>query len=140
MLYIDTSALVPMCLSQEATENILQYIASQSGEVAVSDWGITEFYSALGSSVRARALTPRVADQAVNELFHQLRDGLMTYRVDHSDQEKAQSIMSHWRNSPKAGDAVHLAITSRLQAQLLTRDKAMARHAKNLQIETKLIK
>ncbi len=140
MLYVDTSALVSMCLPEAATDDVMRYIASQSCEVAISDWGITEFYSAIGSAVRARTITARAADEAIIELSHQLRDGLMTYRIDPLDQGKAQTIMSKWRNSPKAGDALHLAIVTRLQARLLTRDKAMVRHAKDREIEAKLIK
>jgi uncharacterized protein len=141
MIYFDTSFLLPLCHEEIMSGEILDVLSQyRNSEAILSDWTITEFYSALGCLVRDKKMSAAQANSAVQQLARRIKQGLVTYRLDMADQEQAQSIMSEWKKAPKAGDALHLAVALRLGAQLLTLDKAMARIATLKSIPVMLVK
>jgi uncharacterized protein len=141
MLYLDTSAVVPLCHKESTTAAVIAVLAVYPDEeISVSDWTITEFYSAIGSLVRDRKLSVKEADTALDKLLKRLSQGLITYQLDADDQILAQSFMRNWKNVPKGSDALHIAAARRLNAQLITIDKAMARHAASNAVQYTLVK
>ena len=57
--YVDTSVLVPLFLPEETTERVQLWLQLPGNEaLAISEWTVTEFASALGTYLRCReALT-----------------------------------------------------------------------------------
>lgn len=50
MVYLDTSVLVPLFVPEPASINVRRWFEQQGGIVlAISDWTMTEFASALGT-------------------------------------------------------------------------------------------
>ncbi len=137
MLYLDTSVVVPLCYREPVSDAVLsklQLFAAE--EVTLSDWTITEFYSAVGCMVRDKVMTPKAADKALVSLNQRLHQGIITYQLDPDDHLLAQSYMRNWRRAPKGGDALHIAVARRLNARLVTHDKVMAHHAQAFAVPT----
>jgi predicted nucleic acid-binding protein len=109
-------------------------------DVALSDWTITEFYSAIGCTVRDKRMTIKEANLALAELNQRLQQGIITYQLDPDDHILAQSYMLDWHKAPKGADALHIAAARRLSAKLLTHDTAMAKHAQACAVQSVLVK
>lgn len=61
MIYLDTSAVVPLFIREAATPHVLAwgnaFISSRLSELAVSSWAVCESTSAMGIKVRNRDIT-----------------------------------------------------------------------------------
>lgn len=140
MLYLDTSVVVPLCHREPISAAVLAVLQRFSEEeVALSDWTITEFYSAIGCTVRDKKMTVKQADKALDELNQRLQQGIITYQLDPEDHILAQSYMLDWRKAPKGADALHIAAARRLTARLVTHDKNMAKHAQAHAVQAVLV-
>jgi uncharacterized protein len=130
MLYLDTSVLLPICADEPHSEKVMAFIGKFGRiDTAVSDWTVTEFYSALGRRFRDKKINKRQADQAVMLLDRKFSQGLLIFQLNYDDQLKAQGLLRNWKQAIKCGDALHAAAVLRLQAHLLTRDRAFMRFA-----------
>jgi uncharacterized protein len=130
MLYLDTSVLLPLCADEPHSEKVISYLASCGrADTVISDWTVTEFYSAIGRRFRDKKITRRQADQAVDALERRFSQGLILFQLTDEDQILAQGFLRKWQTAIKSGDALHAAATKRLQAHLLTRDRAFLRFA-----------
>ena len=58
MLYLDTSILVAALTNEQRTREMQEWLAEQpAGQLALSDWVLTEFSGALSLKVRTGRLT-----------------------------------------------------------------------------------
>ena len=46
MIYVDTSALVPVFIREPKSEAVIGWIESSSARLAISEWSLVEFASA----------------------------------------------------------------------------------------------
>jgi predicted nucleic acid-binding protein len=111
MLYLDTSVLVPLFVPEPASVGVRRWLERQASELlAVSDWTLTEFASALGIKVREKQLQPDQARKAVALLEKLAADSLRVFTPSRADFHRAASYLLQHRLGLRAGDALHLAV------------------------------
>jgi predicted nucleic acid-binding protein len=134
--YLDTSALVALCVKEGKSERVLHWYAHYPDPLISSIWCVTEFASAMGIKQRTGQVTGPQA-QVAWQRFVRLYDNDLTLlpaepRVFH----QAASMTLHAASGLRSGDALHLATALDAQAShLLTLDQVFARNAQACGIE-----
>lgn len=117
MRYVDTSLLVAALLNEKGTPAAQRWLSEQpAGELAISDWVITEFSAALSMKLRTGELQPP----------HRVEASLHVLPVSRLDFQTAARYSDQYLTGLRAGDALHLAIASNYGASLHTLDKRLA--------------
>jgi uncharacterized protein len=133
MVYLDTSALVPMFIREPMTAAVLEWLESAAEPVAVSDWTMVEFASAASMKVRMGSVAASVARDAVERAITFVRAHCTVATPRQEEFHRATELAGDSQSSLRAGDALHLAIAESLEAAtILCLDDAMARSAEAL--------
>lgn len=133
MVYLDTSALVPMFLREPKTEPVLAWLESAGEPVAVSDWSLVEFASAASIKVRSGAVTAKGARDAIDQAKAFVRTHCTVATPGQEEFQRATELAGDSAAGLRAGDALHLAIAEGLNvATILCLDDAMAQGARTL--------
>jgi uncharacterized protein len=107
--YIDTSALIPLCVKEAKSDDLFRWYASYQGELVSSCWCMTEVASALGIKQRTGQITTDAAALMALDAASGLR----------------------------AGDALHLAVALEAKVKhVLTLDAVFERNAKAMGLIT----
>lgn len=126
MLYLDTSIVVTLFTFEPATAATKDWVDRQDADdFAISEWVATEFFSALGTKVRIKAISPEAAAGAEMR-FARYRDQFSI--VDFHNRyflDAGRYLMSRM-TTLRANDALHLAIAAGSSATLCTRDRRFA--------------
>lgn len=132
--YLDASAAVPIYVNEESSFGIHSWFRSvDPGEVALSQWTMTEFASALGIRVRMGTLGPAEARLTGAAFIDMARTSLLVLPVQERDFTRAAEIMLDFPLGLRAGDALHVAVALNAGAStLVTLDHRMARAAGQL--------
>jgi predicted nucleic acid-binding protein len=113
--------------------------AQPPGEIAISEWGITEFSSALSLKLRVGTIT---VDQRATALaaFRRLTDrSLRVLTVTSSMFRMAAGFADQRGLAVRAGDALHLAAAHEQGLTLWTLDLRMANAGPGLGVATRLL-
>lgn len=130
MLYLDTSLLVAGLTREARTPNIQQWLADQApDELYVSDWVVTEFSSALSLKLRAGHLTEDHRAEALAAFTALVDESFGVLPVSRADFRTAAHFADQAGIGLRAGDALHLAITSAHGATLCTLDRKLLQAA-----------
>lgn len=133
MVYLDTSALVPMFMREPKTDAVLAWLESTGGPVAVSDWSLVEFASAASMKVRAGSVTAKGAREAIDQARAFVRAHCTVATPGQEEFQRAAELAADSAAGLRAGDALHLAIAEGLNAEtILCLDQAMAQGARAL--------
>lgn len=133
MVYLDTSALVPMFLRESKTDAVLAWLESAGEPVAVSDWSLVEFASAASMKVRGGSVTAKGASAAIDQARAFVRSHCAVATPGHEEFQRAGELAGDSSTGLRAGDALHLAIAEGLNAgTILCLDDAMAQGARAL--------
>ena len=134
--YVDTSVLVPLFLPEETTERVQLWLELPGNEaLAISEWTVTEFVSALGLKVRAKALRPEQARAAFQILRKLIDASFQVLTPTRADFALAAEFLSHHALGLRAGDAMHLAIAANEGAEAVySLDRAFITAARKLKI------
>ena len=140
MVYVDPSIVVAALTREAHTPRAQQWLASQvPGELAISEWVITEFSSALSLKLRTGQINPAErADslsaftQLAEASFHLLPVNTIDFRV-------AARFVDQHLTGLRAGDALHLAIASHHGARLRALDQGLVAAAVALGLSAALI-
>jgi predicted nucleic acid-binding protein len=131
MVYLDTSAVVPVFLQEPASNAVDAWLESCNQPLASSDWLVTEFASALSIKVRRGDINAKQAVLAWQGFSGFCTDGLRLLPVSRAAFDSAATMTREAISGLRAGDALHLAIA--LEAgikELATADDVLARNAK----------
>lgn len=140
MLYVDTSILVAALTSESLTADAQDWLGrQQAGELAISDWVMTEFSAALSMKLRGgflpapdRAEALAVFSEMAEASFHVLPVTISDFRV-------AARFADQHSTGLRAGDALHLAVASNHGARIRALDKGLVAAAQALGISAALI-
>ncbi len=133
MVYLDTSALVPMFLREPKTDAVLAWLESAGEPVAVSDWSLVEFASAASMKVRSGSVTTKGARDAIGQARAFVRAHCTVATPRQEEFERATELAGDSSAGLRAGDALHLAIAEGLNVgTILCFDDAMAQGARAL--------
>jgi predicted nucleic acid-binding protein len=130
--YLDTSVLVSMFTTDAHTPRVAAWLPSAANRLALSDWGLAEFSSALGIGVRVGRITADERQAAEGTFEMWLGPDQSVSPVEPDDVRMARSLIRAARLPLRAGDAMHVAIARRLGCALATFDIRMAEAATEL--------
>ncbi|MDB5523315.1 MAG: PilT protein-like protein [Rhizobium sp.] len=136
MLYFDSSVLVCLLSSETRTEALQAWFSKQDAdELHVSDWNVSEFYSAMAFKKRTQQVTAeqRLGAEQVFEAY--LRRYFKTLPVPSACFRRAAEIVRREDVNLRAPDALHLAIVEANGMKLCTLDKKMHEAAGILEID-----
>jgi predicted nucleic acid-binding protein len=140
VLYIDTSVLVAALTREPRTSDIQDWLAAQpAGQLAVSDWVLTEFSSALSVKVRMGQLSP--PDRAeVLAVFAELVEGSFeVLPVSRLDFRTAARFADQYATGLRAGDALHLAVARNHGTRIRALDRRLVAAAEALGVSAVLL-
>jgi predicted nucleic acid-binding protein len=110
MIYLDTSAAVPMFVPEPASESVVAWFESCTDTLVSSDWILTEFASALSLKVRRDELAQKHAKAVWEEFEGFSRSGLRLVPVTRAAFVRAAQMVRNIRGALRAGDSLHLAM------------------------------
>ena len=133
MVYVDTSALVPMFLREPNSDAVINWLESSGERLAISEWTLVEFASAAAIKLRSREVTANLVKQAIARM-HEFAQKHCTVAVPgRQNFRRAAELAGNDALKLRAGDALHLAIAESLNTQgILCLDQAMIESAKSL--------
>ena len=132
MLYLDTSALVSLFVSDAHSAKVQARLRSFPEAILVSPFGVAEFAAAIGNRVRAGAMLAEAGKATAPLLDDWLERRVDMQDVLGDDHWAAVHLVRDVTLALRAPDALHIAITRRLGAALLTFDNRQAEAARRL--------
>lgn len=133
MVYVDTSALVPVFIREPKSEAVIEWIESSGERLAISEWSLVEFASAAAIKVRTGQTVASLAKQATARLHEFVQKHCTVAVPGREEFRRAAELAADDALKLRAGDALHLAIAASLSVQsILCLDETMIGSAKSL--------
>lgn len=140
MRYLDTCVLIAALTNEKGTHKVQRWLADQPvGDLAISDWVITEFSGALALKVRTRLLDKPARANVLAMFTAMTEESLTVIPVAGSDFRTAARYADQHAAGLRSGDALHLAVAANHGAQLVTLDKILAKAAETLGVSSRLL-
>jgi uncharacterized protein len=132
MTYVDTSALVVLFAREAQADALLAWMARRPRlQMCVSDWSITEFASALAMKRRRGELDEESMADAWLEFDNACGSLLRVAPTSGDDFGNAARLCLQVDSGLRSGDALHLAVASRLACEsLMSYDITLNKNAK----------
>jgi predicted nucleic acid-binding protein len=130
--YLDTSVLVSMFTADDHTPRTRSWLAGVQGPMALSDWTVTEFSSALAVGLRVGRLTASEVASAEDALDTWLGRSSPPLTLAPQDVREARRFIRSIGVPLRAGDALHLALARRAGLSVATLDLGMRRAAEHI--------
>ena len=139
-LYLDTSLLVAALTNEAETERMQAWLAAQqAGELAISDWVMTEFSAALSIKLRTGQLQPAHRADALAMFTQLATESFRHLAVNGLQFRTAARFADQYTLGLRAGDALHLAICADHGATLCTLDRRLGEAGAKLGVKTLLL-
>ena len=133
MVYIDSSALIPVFIREAKSEAVIGWLESSGERLAISEWSLVESASAAAMKLRSGQAAPSLAKQSTARVREFARRRCAVAVPGREEFRRAADLAGHGSLQPRAGGARHLAIGESLGAQgILYLDDAMNASAKSL--------
>jgi predicted nucleic acid-binding protein len=116
------------------SEHAEAFTGNQPGPLIVSDLAGVEFASAIARRVRMRLFTADQAQSALSLFDHWVAQLAIRTEITSADTALAGSFLRRLDLPLRTLDALHIAITQRLGATLVTFDRRMADSARALSV------
>lgn len=137
MIYLDTSAAVPLFVPEPASERIATWFAACADPVVAADWIVPEFASALALKARRGEITTEDARVLWSEFERFRGAGLRLIPVTRMAFADAARMVCEAASGLRAGDSLHLAVALEVGAtHLATVDATLAANAKRRGLPT----
>ena len=131
MIYLDTSAAVPLFVREPASAAVDAWLESCTDPIISSDWIVTEFASALSIKVRRGEINARQARAAWKDFDAFCDSGLRMLPVSRKAHRQAALMALNASGGLRSGDSLHLAMALEAGASgLSTADETLAKNAK----------
>jgi len=127
MLYLDTSLLVPLFIREPKSLAVGAWLVGIGPtDLAVSDWGVTEFSSAASIKTRTGQIDEAARAHMQADFQEFIRSRVRTVvPVLSADFHRAAELCDRWQMGLRAGDALHVAIAERRGLAVCTLDRTM---------------
>ena len=133
MIYVDTSALVPVFIREPKSEAVMAWLESSGERLAISEWSLVEFASAAAIKVRTGRVAASLVKQATTRVREFAQKHCTVAVPGREEFRRAAELAADGTLKLRAGDALHLAIAASLSAQgILCLDDAMIESARSL--------
>jgi predicted nucleic acid-binding protein len=133
MIYVDTSALVPVFIREPKSEAVMVWLESSGERLAISEWSLVEFASAAAIKVRTGRVAASLVKQATARVREFARKHCTVAVPGREEFRRAAELAADETLKLRAGDALHLAIAASLSAKgILCLDDAMIESARSL--------
>jgi hypothetical protein len=129
--YLDPSAIVPLIAAEPTSAAVERFVRQPGLILLVSDFGAAEVVSAVSRAVRTGRLSQADGQDALRD-FDRWRATALVVRTRTADIRTCEVVVRRFELMLKAPDALHLAITQRLGATLVTLDGRLATAAGSL--------
>ena len=130
MIYLDTSAAVPLFVPEPSSTAVDVWIESCADPLVSSGWIVTEFSSALSLKVRRGELTAKQATAAWKEFGDFCQSGLRLLPVSRKAFDEAAQMVRDAPSGLRAGDSLHLAMAIEAGASgFATADDTLGKNA-----------
>lgn len=140
MLYVDTSVLVAAMTNEPRTDEMQEWLAGQgAGQLAVSDWVMTEFSAALSVKLRTGQLEPAHRADAMAVFAELVEASFEVLPVSSLDFHTAGRFADQYTTGLRAGDALHLAVAYNHGARVRTLDRTLVTAAGALGVSAELL-
>lgn len=134
-MYIDTSVLVSALTEEVYSARTDKWFADQSGaRFVTSDWGITEFSSALSIKVRMGRLTAEGRNKVLRVFAAITNSSFEVLPVSRENFRMAALFANRYELGLRGSDALHLAICDSHGVTICTLDQRMRDAATSLGI------
>ncbi|HWY72245.1 MAG TPA: type II toxin-antitoxin system VapC family toxin [Burkholderiaceae bacterium] len=135
MVYVDTSALVPVFIQEPKSEAVVAWLESSGARLAISEWSLVEFASAASIKVRSGRLTANLARDARARVDDFAKKHCLVALPGQQEYRRAAEWAGNDALKLRAADALHLAIADSLRAEaILCLDDGMIESATSLGI------
>lgn len=133
VIYVDVSVWIALLTNEPSSGALKSWLESETGQLVTSRWSLVEVSSALSIKVRRAELAPQQA-QWLGERFEALVSSeVRLLPLASADYDHAATMCRNAASGLRAGDALHLAVASRVRAtHLITLDKVMTMNANNM--------
>lgn len=140
LFYLDTSALLPYYRNESASVSVQQFLSSLTVPVILSSLVEVELESALARLVRMDELKEGHACR-IEEAFNKDCKAGLFRRITLSDRhfDQARSWLQRRITALRTLDALHLACSHALKAELVTSDRIFANAADDLGVDCRLL-
>lgn len=132
--YLDTSAIVPLYFPEETSPALARWIRDAEPPLVISDFAIAEFSSALSRNVRMGLLAEVEAQQLILAFDEWRKEECTSVEIQPADIYVATELVQKPHPKLLTPDAIHLAISKRLDLTLVSLDTDLVVHARGLQI------
>ena len=140
MNYVDTSVFVAAFAEEAHSGRAERWLtAGSQNELAISEWVVAEFSSALSIKLRSGGIDTAARAAALEAFAVMTAKSLMLLPIVSAHFRAAARFADRYQLGLRAADALHLAVASKEGATLCTLDKRLAKAGKALGIATKLI-
>ena len=140
MEYLDTSLLVAALTNEPRTADTQDWLAGQpAGNLAISDWTITEFSSAMSIKLRMQTLEPTHRADALAMLTTLCEQSLVVLSMTPDDFRTAAHFANQYETGLRSGDALHLAVASNHGLRVQSLDKGLVDAAVTLGVSARLM-
>ena len=130
--YLDASVLLPTLIAEPTTGAIYDRLGANDQELLISDFAAAEVASALSRLVRMTLLTNTDASARLAD-FDAWRAAMSSpVEIVASDARLAYVYVRRFDLALRAPDALHLAVSRRLDLRLITLDRRLAAAAREL--------
>jgi predicted nucleic acid-binding protein len=140
ILYLDTSVVVAALTREADTERMLTWLEAQDpADLAISDWVVTEFSSALSIKTRSGQLRLEHRADALAMFTSMCATTFAILPVSGAQFRTAAHFADQHALGLRAGDALHLAICADHGATLCTLDRRPGEAGPAVAVKTALL-
>lgn len=135
MIYLDTSAAVPLFVTEPASDRIESWLDACDEPLVASEWIVTEFASALAIKERTGGLPVKASRAAWRSFEGFCRSGLRLAPASRHTFTTAAKLVRQSTHGLRAGDALHLATALEIGIRsMATLDTALGLNATQLRM------
>lgn len=139
MVYVDTSVLVAYYCPESSSEVVQKFLVEQV-KPAISSLTEVELFSAVARKVRMNELDQLDGNRILSKfLSHLDADYFSLIQVDSRHWRLARSYIGLFNAPLRTLDALHLAITSLEELELVTSDQHLIQSAAILGVNTRIL-